>query len=116
VRGAEVFTDDARTYDALGESFAHEAIDHSREYVRGHVHTNGIENFWSCFKRTLKGTYIHVAPFHLARYTTEQVFRFNARKGNDSDRFRDALAGVFGRRLTYRLLAGIDGAGFMSLT
>jgi len=115
-RGAEVFTDDARTYDALGETFAHEAVDHSREYVRGHVHTNGIENFWSFFKRTLKGTYIHVAPFHLSRYTTEQVFRFNARKDNDGGRFRDALAGVFGRRLTYRLLTGIDGAGFMSLT
>lgn len=84
--------------------------------MRGHVHTNGIENFWSLFKRTLKGTYIHVAPFHLSRYTTEQVFRFNARKDNDGGRFRDALAGVFGRRLTYRLLTGIDGAGFMSLT
>lgn len=114
--GAEVFTDDARIYDPLGETFRHDAVDHSREYVRGHVHTNGIENFWSLFKRTLNGTYTHVAPFHLGRYTTEQVFRFNARKGSDATRFRDALAGVFGRRLTYRLLAGIDGAGFMSLT
>jgi transposase-like protein len=114
--GAQVFTDDARAYDALGSTFAHQAVDHSREFVRGHVHTNGIENFWSVFKRALKGTYIHVAPFHLFRYTTEQVFRFNARKGNDADRFREALAGVFGRRLTYRLLAAIDDAGFMSLT
>lgn len=115
-RGAAVYTDSAKVYDALDPAFLHAAVDHTREYVRGHVHTNGIENFWALFKRTLHGTYTHVAPFHLFRYTGEQVFRFNARKGTDASRFKAALAGVFGRRLTYRLLAGIDGAGFMTIT
>jgi len=76
------------------------------EYVRGRVHTNGIENFWSLLKRGLKGTYISVEPFHLGRYVDEQVFRFNERKGNDGDRFTSALWGIIGRKLTYRELIG----------
>jgi hypothetical protein len=48
-----------------------------QEYVNGQVHTNGVENFWSLLKRTLKGTYVAVEPFHLDRYLAQQVFRFN---------------------------------------
>ena len=72
--------------------------------------------FWSLLKRTLGGTYVAVAPFHLNRYVAEQVYRFNARQGTDFDRFREVLSRVFGRRLTYRVLTGQDGAGFMGLT
>ena len=54
-------------------------VPHVDEYVRGEVHTNSVENFWSLLKRTLKGTYVAVEPFHLDRYVTEQVFRFNNR-------------------------------------
>jgi len=79
-------------------------IDHAVEYVRGRVHTNGIENFWSLLKRGLKGTYISVEPFHLGRYVDEQVFRFNERKGSDADRFNAALRRVTGKRLTYQEL------------
>jgi hypothetical protein len=61
-------------------------VDHAVEYVSGRIHTNGIECFWSLLKRGLKGTYISVEPFHLGRYVDEQVFRFNERKGSDSDR------------------------------
>jgi hypothetical protein len=61
-------------------------VNHAEEYVRGHVHTNGIENFWSLVKRCLNGTYISVMPFHLFRYLDEQAFRFNNRKFNDSER------------------------------
>ncbi len=61
-------------------------------YVDGHVHTNGLENFWSLLKRTLKGTYVAVEPFHLDHYVDEQVFRYNNRATkdnplNDADRF-----------------------------
>ena len=60
--------------------------------MRGQVHTNGIENFWSLLQRGLKGTYVAVEPFHLDRYVSEQIFRFNNRatKDNpltDEDRF-----------------------------
>lgn len=84
-------------------------------YVQEQVHTNGCENFWSLFKRTIGGTYVHISPFHLFRYAAEQVFRFNNRAWTDAQRFRFVLSQVFGRQLTYRLLAGIDGAGFMGL-
>lgn len=114
--GAEVYTDEARAYEGLARTHQHEAIDHSREYVVGNVHTNGMENFWALLKRSLGGTYVAVAPFHLRRYVAEQVFRFNERKGTDGDRFASVLSTVFGRRLTYRMLTGKDGAGFMGLT
>ena len=113
--GAEVYTDEARAYEGLARTHVHEAIDHSREYVMGNVHTNGMENFWALLKRSLAGTYVAVAPFHLFRYVAEQVFRFNARDGCDADRFAAVLSRVFGRRLTYRVLTGKDGAGFIGI-
>jgi hypothetical protein len=75
------------------------------------VHTNGIENFWSLLKRGLRGTYVAVEPFHLARYIDEQVFRFNNRatKDNpltDGDRFMLAVSQIEGKRLTYAELTG----------
>ena len=86
--------------------YVHNVIDHAEAYVDGQVHTNGLENFWSLLKRTLKGTYISVEPFHLGRYVDEQAFRFNEREGTDSDRFSAALRGIIGRKLTYRELIG----------
>jgi hypothetical protein len=72
--------------------------------VCGHIHTNGIENFWSLLKRTIKGTYVSVEPFHLGRYLDEQMFRFNERKGKDKDRFLKAVGSISGKRLTYKQL------------
>jgi transposase-like protein len=88
--GSAIFTDALKSYEGLDE-FQHEVIDHAVEYVRGEVHTNGLENFWSLVKRGLKGTYISVEPFHLFRYLDEQVFRYNHRKMNDGDRFNIAV-------------------------
>ena len=77
-------------------------VDHTERYVDGAVHTNGLENFWSLLKRAINGTYVQVEPFHLFRYVDEQAFRFNTRKGTDSDRFRGVLAAVTGRRVMYK--------------
>jgi transposase-like protein len=112
--GTRVFTDEHVGYDNLHYRFVHEVVNHATEYVKGQVHTNGIENFWSLLKRTLSGTYVAVEPFHLDRYIDEQVFRFNNRATkdnplNDSDRFVAALAQVAGKRLTYKELTGKDG-------
>lgn len=52
---ARLYTDQFVSYTGLGKKFIHEVVDHSREYVRGSVHTNGLENFWSLLKRTLRG-------------------------------------------------------------
>ena len=104
--GATVYTDESRDYQGLGRSHVHAAVDHSREYVNGAIHTNGIENFWSLLKRSLGGTYVAVAPFHLNRYVAEQAFRFNERRTNDAGRFAFAMRNVTGKRLTYRALTG----------
>lgn len=107
-----VYTDESHAYHSLAEKdFVHETVNHMFEYVRGNVHTNGIENFWSLFKRTLKGTYVAVEPFHLDRYATEQAFRYNNRatKDNpltDADRFVLAASQIQGKRLTYAELTG----------
>jgi ISXO2-like transposase domain len=66
------------------KEFVHETVNHLEEYVRGQVHTNGIENFWSLFKRALRGTYVAVEPFHLDAYVDEQAFRFNNRATKDN--------------------------------
>jgi hypothetical protein len=89
-------------------------VNKAETYVRGQVHVNGLENFWSCVKRTLKGTYIAVEPFHLERYLDEQMFRYNNRATkdnplNDSDRFVYALSQIVGKRLTYSELTGKEG-------
>jgi transposase-like protein len=105
-----VNTDAWGGYVGLSKDYHHEVVDHAVEYVRGQVHTNGIENFWSLVKRTIKGTYVSVEPFHLSRYLDEQVFRFNERKGNDADRFKSVLSWVTGLRLTYSELTGHDQA------
>ena len=78
--------------------FVHKTVNHMQEYVRGDVHTQGIENFWSLLKRTLKGTYVAVEPFHLDSYLNEQVFRFNnsGKKMNDTLRFEKAMGNVGG--------------------
>ena len=79
--------------------------------VRGMVHTNGIENFWSLLKRGLHGTYVSVEPFHLFRYIDEQAFRFNLRKDHtDATRFKSVLRDIVGRRLTYAELTGRVGS------
>ena len=104
--GSKLYTDEWVGYNGLQEEYLHHVINHAQAYAKGHVHTNGIENFWSLLKRGLKGTYVSVEPFHLFRYLDEQVFRFNTRKSNDAGRFNSALASVSGRRLTYRQLIG----------
>src|SRR5437016_1892130 len=78
--GSKVYTDDAIGYDKVSYNFVHDVVNHAERYVNGRVHTNGLENFRSLLKRGLRGTYVAVEPFHLARYIDEQVFRYNNRK------------------------------------
>src|SRR5580658_5332215 len=107
-----VYTDRATGYDRLKtQDFVHETVTHVEEYVRGQVHTQGIENFWSLLKRGLRGTYVAVEPFHLDAYVDEQVFRYNNRATRDnpledSDRFVLAVSQIVGKRLTYAELTG----------
>jgi len=104
--GSEIFTDTLRSYTELASDYVHGVINHAEKYVEGKIHTNGMENFWSLFKRAIKGTYVSVEPFHLHRYLDEETFRFNSRKGGDGMRFLKVAAGIIGKRLMYRDLIG----------
>jgi transposase-like protein len=103
-RGSTLYTDAWNGYKGLEKDFEHEVIDHAEAYVKGRVHTNGIENFWALLKRGLHGTYVSVEPFHLFRYLDERVFTYNERTATDLERFSVVLGGVNGRRLTYAAL------------
>src|SRR6202162_239681 len=111
--GSTVYTDSAVAYDnGMQRRFVHDFVNKTEAYVKGRVHVNGMENFWSLLKRSLRGTYVAVEPFHLARYVDEQVFRFNHRlrddntKMTDGERFAQAMRQIVGKRLTYSDLTG----------
>lgn len=103
--GTELITDALGSYVGMDE-YIHQVIDHAVKYVEGHVHTNGLENFWCLLKRCIKGTYVSIEPFHLFRYLDEQSFRFNNRKVTDQIRFLAISRLIVGRRLTYQQLTG----------
>jgi hypothetical protein len=85
-----VATDENRNYQHLG--LPHAAVNHSdREYVRGTVHTNNIESFWSLLKRGIVGNYHNVSKEYLPLYLAEFSFRHNNR--NNPDIFKAILRG-----------------------
>ena len=100
--GSRVYTDALHSYDNLRLYYQHQVINHAESYAKGQVHTKGMENFWSLLKRSIRGTYVSVEPFHLFRYLDEQAFRFNEHEGNDADRFVRTMRQIQGRRLTFR--------------
>jgi transposase-like protein len=102
-------TDGAGVYKKTGAVARHESVDHDKQYVRksrhGKVHTNTLEGFFSVFKRGMVGTYQHCGEQHLNRYLAEFDFRQNTRSKlgiDDAMRAEKALAGITGKRLTYR--------------
>ena len=98
--GAKVYTDDHMAYRGLRN---HETVKHSvGEYVDGHAHTNGIESFWSMFKRGYYGTYHRLSPKHLDRYVTEFVGRGNMRGLDTIDQMGALAQGMIGKRLRYQ--------------
>jgi transposase-like protein len=107
-KGSIMVTDEARQYHkSLDADFLHVSINHSEgEYVRGGFTNNGIENFWSTFKRGIIGIYHYVSPTHLHRYATEFEYRYNNRKETGVEKFETALTGADTKRLTYQRLIG----------
>jgi transposase-like protein len=104
-RLSSLMTDELPAYTRAGESFwQHQTVNHrARQYGKaGGWHTNTVENFFSIFKRGIVGIYHHVSEAHLARYATEFDFRYSHREATDTERADAALAGIFGKRLTYR--------------
>lgn len=105
---ATVYTDDASAYDSL--PFDHDTVKHSlQEYVKGDVHTNGIESLWSLLKRAHKGTFHKLSPKHLDRYVQEFAGRHNVREEDTEDQIGSLRSGMEQRRLTYKGLIRDNG-------
>ena len=105
--GAKVYTDGSTAYRGRAN---HAAVRHSvGEYVRGEIHTNGIESFWSMLKRAHKGTFHRLSPKHLQRYVDEFAGRHNVRDQDTIDQMRGLVAGLVGKRLMYRDLIAPTG-------
>ena len=99
---AMVYTDESKSYSGLP---GHESVMHSRgEYVHDDCHTNGIESFWSLFKRGYHGTFHHMSPKHLDRYVSEFAGRHNDRDSDTIDMMAHIATGMVGKRLRYREL------------
>lgn len=108
-KGAELNTDKSSVYRWSGDAYTHRSVNHGAgEYVKGTVTTNALEGFFNCLRRGLKGTYIKATPKHLSAYVDEQVWRFNARKLTEWERFEQAMRLIVGKKLTYSELT--DGA------
>jgi transposase-like protein len=106
-RETRLHTDESRLYFGSADHFAaHETVHHSSgEYVRGDVHTNSAEGFFSIFKRGMRGIYQHCKEKHLHRYLAEYDFRYNHRVAlgyNDGERAALAVKNAAGKRLTYQ--------------
>ena len=101
--GAAVYTDDASAYKGI--PYDHESVRHSvGEFVRDMAHTNGIESFWALLKRGYHGTYHKISPKHLQRYVDEFSGRHGIRNADTIDQMSAVVAGMAGKRLSYREL------------
>ena len=106
--GTTIYTDDARAYK--GMPFQHESVKHSlSEYVRGEIHTNGIESLWSMLKRAHKGTFHKISPKHLDRYVQEFAGRHNLREKDTMAILETLVAGMAHKRLKYKDLIADNG-------
>lgn len=82
-KDATIMSDEFRGYRILDRKIAtriHLVVNHSQEFVRGDVHTNNIENFWSLLKRGVIGSYHHISVKYMQNYVDEFSFRFSERK------------------------------------
>ena len=107
LRKTMLMTDDSNVYHGMGKEFAgHNTVNHSvAEYVRGLVHSNTVEGFFSIFKRGMRGVYQHCSEQHLFRYLAEFDFRYSNREAlgcDDRARHLEAVKGIEGKRLTYK--------------
>ena len=100
---ATVYSDGHGAYMALDGEFRHKYVQHSAgTYVIEDTHTNGIEAFWSMFRRGYHGTYHWMSAKHLQRYVGEFTGRHNMRSADTADQMATVAQGMTGKRLRYR--------------
>ena len=101
VDSAVLITDKHPVYRNMDKVLPHETINHEIEYVRGAVHTQTIEGYWSLVKRSIYGTFHHVGDGFLPMYLSEMDFRYSHRKVDDAERFARLMSQVGGKRLQW---------------
>lgn len=108
--GSTIYTDEYVPYKILANDYIHDHTKHGqKQYVRGRVHTNTIEGFWSLLKRGIDGIYHSVTPKHLQAYCNEYAYRYSTRKQSDNDRFFETLKNSGNFKLPYKTLIGKKG-------
>ena len=108
--GSNVYTDEAKVYNALNALYDHESVNHSvGEYVREMAHANGMESFWPMIKRSYTGTFHKLSPKHLGRYTQEFASRHNLREQDTIEIMGAVFDGSIGKRLRYKDLIADNG-------
>ncbi len=105
--GVTIYSDGAPQYARI--PFDHQTVEHADEYVRGDIHTNGVESFWSMIKRAYKGTFHKLSPKHLDRYVQEFAGRHNLRERDTIEMMAAIATGMRGKRLRYRELIAPNG-------
>jgi len=109
-RGSAIYTDCHKGYRGMRE-YRHEAVAHSAgEYVRGEIHTNGIESFWALLKRGINGSYHHISVKHLSRYVDEFCYRQKRRDTHALEAMAETAGRMIGRRLSHFALVNGDSA------
>ena len=98
---SRLMTDGSPAYRRIKDYLPHDVIDHEIEYVRGDIHTQNIDSYWSNLKRGVYGVFHHVSEGHLPTYLSEFDFRFNRRKISDAERFASLMSQTQGRLLWY---------------
>ncbi len=98
-----VYTDGTSPYEGLPNP--HETVKHSvGEYMKGLVHTNGVQSCWSMLKRAHKGMFRKLSAKHLQRYVNEFAGRQNIREMDTADQMTHIVAQLIGKRLLHREL------------
>lgn len=104
-KGSEVYTDEWFAYDNLYRNYNHQIVNHRiKQYVKGKVSTNSVENRWSHLKRMVYGTYHWISKKHIQKYLNEFTLRNNTRQYGDKERFDLVLLSTVGKQLTYQQL------------
>lgn len=106
-QGTKIYTDEGKAYKLIPNR---ESVGHGYgEYVRGDVHTNGIESFWGILKRAYKGTFHYISRKHLHRYVNELCWRHNHRSLDTLSRMCELAQSMIGISLTYKQLIRREG-------
>ncbi|MEO8771856.1 MAG: IS1595 family transposase [Ferruginibacter sp.] len=104
-KGAIMVTDEWGAYNALKQDYFHVNVNHSQgQYVSGCFTSNGVENFWSLFKRGVIGTFHNISPQHIQLYCDEFAYRYNLKSRRNDELFNDAIRSCSNKRITYKEL------------